>query len=164
MRRCPYTGAFEGDTYVTIPEAGFGVSAEYPANPMGLSSCGGPPGVCWFPWALPRRKAKQPNPSPISAAAGIPTPSPIFADKDSSKELSDGKPDASAVVAGLGLNEVGIDSALVAVPEAAAESLVETLLVVESADEILKNAVRSLGIVAPVTKSILMNTNLYTLG
>lgn len=161
----PYAGAFEGDTYVTMLEAGLGVSTEYPVKPICLSSCEDPPGLCWFPWALPRRKANHPSPTPISAAAGIPTPSPILADEDRSEELSDdaddsdATPDASTVVAGLGLEEeAGIDAMLVAVPEAAVEALVETLLVVESADEILKNTVRSLGVVAPVTKSIIMKT------
>lgn len=102
---------------------------------------------------------------PIIAAVGIPTPSPIFADEGNAEELSDdvdevdGKPDAAAVVAGLGLDEeVGIDAALVALPEAAVRALVETLPVVESADEILKYTVRSLEVVAPVTKSSIMNT------
>lgn len=139
------------------------MSDEYPAKPMDLSSCGGTTtALCWFPWALPRRKANQPNPMPIIAAVGIPTPSPIFTDVGNAEELSDGdvdevdgKPDAAAVVAGPGLDEeVGIDATLVA----AVKALVETLLVVESADEILKYTVRSLEVVAPVTKSIIMNT------
>lgn len=139
------------------------MSAGYPAKPMDLSSCGGSTAAfCLFPCALPRRKASQPNPMPIIAAVGIPTPSPIFADEGSAEELSDddvdevdGRPDTAAVVAGPGLDEeLGIDATLVA----AVKALVETLLVVESADEILKYTVRSLEVVAPVTKSIIMNT------
>lgn len=71
---------------------------------------------------------------------------------------ADGKPDAAAVVAGLGLDEGCNDAASVALSEAAVKALVETVVVVESADEILKYTVRSLELVAPVTKSIIMNT------
>lgn len=96
---------------------------------------------------------------PITAAAPMPTPSPIFADGGSAEELSDGvgevdgRPDAGAVVAGLGLDE---EAGIVAT--AVAALVVEAVLVVGSADEMLKYTVRSLELVAPVTKSIIMNT------
>lgn len=65
-----------------------------------------------------------------------------------------GKPDARAVVVGLGLDEeVGIDAALVTRSKAVVEALVETA----STDEILKNTVRSLAPVAPMTKNTIVN-------
>lgn len=96
---------------------------------------------------------------PIIAAEGMPTPIPLFAEVGrveepvDSVDEADDKPEAVTLVEGLYADEgIDVDATVVA--------LAETLAAVfaESAEEILKNIVSSLAIVAPVTNSIIINT------
>lgn len=100
--------------YATVLEAGLGEATVDPSEPMLCFSSGGcAPWVAYCPstfgWlaACRRRKASQHARTPAIAAAGIPTPSPTFAEEGSSEELSDDvEPEAVALVEGLELDEV----------------------------------------------------------